>query len=131
QDLRGGAGAAGRTADRRAADRCVVQGRPADGPGPGGLVLGRGGPGLVFIINAVSFAATIGAMMVMRTGELRHAPRMKKAKGQLREGLAYVRHSSDIVMIMAVVVIIGGIGVKVKISLDVMYIVAIVVCTEE
>src|SRR5699024_7084412 len=101
------------------------------GPGLAGLLIAAVGPGWVFIINAVSFAATIGAMMVMRTGELRHAPRMKKAKGQLREGLAYVRHRSDIVMIMAVVFLIGGIGVKVKISLDVMYIVAIVVCTEE
>src|SRR5690625_5180852 len=90
------------------------------GPGLAGLLIAAVGPGWVFIINAVSFAATIGAMMVMRTGELRHAPRTKKAKGQLREGLAYVRHRSDIVMIMITVFLVGGVGLKFQLTSAVM-----------
>src|SRR5699024_12223272 len=57
---------------------------------------------------------------VMRPGELRHAPRTKKSKGQLREGLAYVRHRSDIVMIMITVFLIGGVGLKFQLTSAVM-----------
>lgn len=90
------------------------------GPGLAGLLIAAVGPGWVFIINAVSFAGTICAMLVMRTGELRRPPRTKKAKGQLREGLAYVRHRSDIVLIMIVVFLVGGIGLKFQLTSAVM-----------
>ena len=90
------------------------------GPGVAGLLIAVVGPGWVFIINAVSFAGTIGAILAMRTGELRRVPRTKKAKGQLRAGLSYVRHRRDIVMIMAVVFLVGGIGLKFQLTSAVM-----------
>src|SRR5699024_2999315 len=90
------------------------------GPGISGLLIALVGPGWVFMVNAVSFVATIGAILAMRVDELHRVPRATKAKGQLRAGLAYVRHRSDIVLIMVVIFLVGGIGLKFQLTSAVM-----------
>jgi MFS family permease len=90
------------------------------GPGAAGLLIALVGPGWVFIINAVSFAATIFVMAIMRTAELHVSPRIARAKGQLRAGMAYVRHRSDIMMIMIVVFVVGGLGLNFQLTSAVM-----------
>ncbi|WP_089774534.1 MFS transporter [Ruania alba] len=90
------------------------------GPAVAGLLIAAFGPGWVFLINAVSFAATIAAMLAMRTRDLRKVPRTPRAKGQLRAGIAYVRHRSDIIMIMAVVFVVGGFGLNFQLTSAVM-----------
>lgn len=90
------------------------------GPGIAGLLIAAVGPGWVFMINAVSFGATILSLTLMRTGELTPMPRTKRGKGQLREGFAYVRHRSDIITILVVVGVVGALGLNFQMTSAVM-----------
>ena len=60
------------------------------GPGIGGLIIAGFGVAPCFFFNAVSFAAVIGALAVMRTAELRTPKRVAREPGQIRAGLRYV-----------------------------------------
>src|SRR3954468_8518637 len=73
------------------------------GPGLAGLLIAWVGTGPVFLINAVTFLAVIASLLRMRVHELTPAARAPQGRGQLREGLRYVRRRPDIVLIMAVV----------------------------
>lgn len=90
------------------------------GPGLAGLLVAAVGSGWVFLINAATFAATIGAMALMRTDQLQDRTPVARAKGQLREGLAYVRHRSDIIVLMIVVFVVGGLGLNFQLTSAVM-----------
>ncbi|TXR51749.1 MFS transporter [Quadrisphaera setariae] len=82
------------------------------GPAVAGLLIAAVGTGWVFLINAVTFAATFGSLMLMRRGELVPAPRRKRGRGATREGLAYVRSRPDIVLILLVVGLVGAFGMN-------------------
>lgn len=90
------------------------------GPGVAGLLIAVVGTGWVFMLNALTFAATIGAMLAMKSELLQRRDRPMRAKGQLREGLRYVRGRSDIITIMIVVFVIGGLGLKFQMTSAVM-----------
>lgn len=82
------------------------------GPGLAGLLIAAVGTGWVFVINGVSFAATILALVLMRTSELHPMPVAPRAKGQIREGVRYVRGRSDILVIMAVIGVVSTFGLN-------------------
>ena len=86
------------------------------GPGVAGLLIALVGPGWVFVINGVTFAATIIAMSRMRVSELNVMPVASRAKGQIREGIRYVRGRSDIVVIMVVVGVISTFGLNFQLT---------------
>jgi MFS family permease len=82
------------------------------GPGLAGLLIAAVGTGWVFMINGVSFAATILALVFMRRSELHPMPVAVRAKGQIREGVLYVRGRSDILVIMAVICVVSTFGLN-------------------
>ncbi len=82
------------------------------GPGIGGLLIAAVGTGWVFVINGASFIATIFALSQMRLGELHPMPVAPRAKGQIREGIRYVRRRTDILVIMAVVSVVSMFGLN-------------------
>ena len=86
------------------------------GPGVAGLLIAWVGTGWVFVINAVSFAATIGALLAMRVSELQPMPSAPRAKGQLRAGVGYVRRRSDILLIMVVVGVVSTFGLNFQLT---------------
>ncbi|WP_028050754.1 MFS transporter [Cellulomonas sp. URHD0024] len=86
------------------------------GPGVAGLLIAAVGTGWVFLINAATFAATIVALAAMRTADLRPMPTVVRAKGQLREGIAYVRGRSDILVIMVVVGTVSTFGLNFQLT---------------
>jgi predicted MFS family arabinose efflux permease len=61
------------------------------GPAVAGVVIVSVGIGLCFLINAVSYAALLTALALMRRDELESPDRQPRRRGQLIEGLAYVR----------------------------------------
>ena len=77
------------------------------GPAASGLVIAWAGPGWVFLVNALTFLCPALALMTMRTGELYDVPRAARAKGQLREGLAYVRHRADLLVIIVIISVVS------------------------
>ncbi|WP_024285659.1 MFS transporter [Cellulomonas sp. KRMCY2] len=86
------------------------------GPGLAGLLIAWVGIGWVFAINAVTFSATILALTRMRTHELQPVPYAVRGKGQIREGIAYVRRRSDILVVMAVVGVVSTFGLNFQLT---------------
>jgi len=86
------------------------------GPGVSGLLIAVVGPGWVFIVNALSFAATILSLTLMRKDELHELPHTSRGKGQIRDGFAYVRGRSDIMTIMVVVGVVGALGLNFQLT---------------
>ena len=82
------------------------------GPAAAGLLTVAVGAGWVFLINAVTFAATLVSLALLRRDQLRAAPRAPRAKGQLLEGFRYVAKRPDILAIMIAVFIIGTFGLN-------------------
>ncbi len=67
----------------------VMNGARVIGPALSGVLIATVGIAVCFEVNAASYLAVIAALFLMRTAELRPADRVERAKGQLREGLAY------------------------------------------
>ncbi|TFC77621.1 MFS transporter [Cryobacterium sp. TMS1-20-1] len=82
------------------------------GPAAAGLLTVAVGAGWVFMINAVTFAATVFAMTLLRTHQLRRQPKASRERGQLLAGFRYVRGRSDIVVVMIAVFLIGTFGLN-------------------
>lgn len=90
------------------------------GPGTAGLLIAAVGPGWAFIINAISFAATILSLTLMRTQELHDLPHTTRGKGQLREGLYYVAGRSDLLLLFLVVGVVSAFGLNFQLTSAVM-----------
>jgi MFS family permease len=86
------------------------------GPGIAGLLIAVVGSGWIFVINGVTFGATILALALMRTRELHALPTAPRAGGQIREGLRYVRRRTDIVVIMVVVGVVSTFGLNFQLT---------------
>ncbi|PZG07621.1 MFS transporter [Nonomuraea aridisoli] len=69
------------------------------GPALAGVLMHLlGGPGPLFVLNALSFLAVIASLVFMRSSELNPAEPVPRAKGQLREGLRYVLRREELLM---------------------------------
>lgn len=83
------------------------------GPAVAGLLIAGVGSGWVFLINAVTFAATMVALTTMRSSELTPQDRAAKGRrGQIRDGFRYVRGRSDLVMLFLMVFAMGTLGLN-------------------
>ncbi|WP_405166444.1 MFS transporter [Nocardia sp. NBC_01499] len=67
------------------------------GPAVAGAVIAAVGTGWAFAINAFSFIAVVGGLLLMRPAQLRPVPQVPRRKGQLREGLRYVAARPDLI----------------------------------
>lgn len=82
------------------------------GPAVAGLLIAAVGTGWVFLINAVTFAAVLTSLKLLRKEELHYSARLKAGRGNLTQGFRYVRHRPDIVVILVIVFIIGTFGLN-------------------
>lgn len=88
------------------------------GPALAGLVVGTLGPPAAFLLNGCSFLASIAAYASMREEELHPAPRAARPAGigELRAtigaGLGYVRRTDLVLLVVAVVGLVGTIGMN-------------------
>ncbi|OPZ56793.1 MAG: enterobactin exporter EntS [bacterium ADurb.BinA028] len=85
------------------------------GPGVAGLVIAAYGTGVAMLVNAASFLLLILALLAMRAGELQPAP-LARGRGQIREGIAYVRGRPDIQVVMVLVFVLGTFGMNFQIT---------------
>ena len=86
------------------------------GPAVAGVMISAVGTGWAFVVNAASSVAVLAAIAAMNEKDLFPAPAVRRAKGQLREGLRYVRGRTDLLLTMILVFIIGTFGLNFQIT---------------
>ncbi|MBB3663483.1 putative arabinose efflux permease, MFS family [Prauserella flava] len=89
------------------------------GPAIAGLAIVAIGEGWLFIGNAVSTLAVLAGIAAMRPGELYRGKAVARAKGQLREGLRYVRGRPDLMAIMLLMMFVSTFAITFFTSLAV------------
>jgi predicted MFS family arabinose efflux permease len=77
------------------------------GPALGALVIDVANVGDCFALNALSYLAVIGALLAMRPDELSAVRRVAHARGQVRQGLRYIRRTPRLVEALALLVVAG------------------------
>lgn len=87
------------------------------GPAVAGLLITAVGTGWVFLINAASFVAVLVGLLAMDTARLVRTQRLARARGQLREGLRYVRGRPALVGVLALVFVVSTLGINFYLTL--------------
>jgi MFS family permease len=86
------------------------------GPAIAGVMIAGMGTGAVFLVNAASSVGVLVALALMRTAELSPSPPLQRAKGQLGDGLRYVRGRADLMVTMILVFVIGTFGLNFQLT---------------
>jgi MFS family permease len=86
------------------------------GPSVAGFLIVLVGTGPVFLINAASFGAVIFALVKMRPAELMPVPRAGRGRGQLLEGIRYLRARPDLLTVMVIVFFVGTFGLNFQLT---------------
>ncbi|MFC6239746.1 MFS transporter [Longivirga aurantiaca] len=89
------------------------------GPALAGVLVAVLGSGWVFVLNGLSFAVTIAALLAMRTSELR-PQRRQEGSVRLRQGLAYVRRNSDMVLALCLAFVVATFGLNYQMTMALM-----------
>jgi MFS family permease len=89
----------------------------AIGPAIAGVIIAMFGLGLCFLFNGFSYIAVLVVLAMMKKEELHPLKRIARAKGQLREGLRYVRNSPILLYTLVMMAIIGTLSYEFSVSL--------------
>lgn len=90
------------------------------GPAVAGVLVAAVGTGWVFMLNTLTFAAMIWAILLIDGTRLRPSPRARRARGQIREGVGYVLRRPDLVAVMSTIFMIGTFGMNFAVYLAAM-----------
>jgi MFS family permease len=90
------------------------------GPAVAGIMLATVGDGVCFLINAASFVGVVFSLTTMDTSQLQPTPPAPRAKGQLREGVAYVRSTPALLVPLVMMAIAGCLTYEFQVTLPVM-----------
>ncbi len=85
----------------------VMTGSRIVGPAAAGLLVITVGFGWAFLIDGLSYIAVIYGLWLMRSEELHPATPTPKAKGQVREGLRYVRSKPELFVPLVMMAAVG------------------------
>jgi len=92
----------------------------AIGPAVAGLLIATVGSGVCFLVNAGSFVAVVASLVTMDRVALNPSTPAPRAKGQLREGLAYVRGTPDLAVPLLMMAAVGCLTYEFQVTLPVM-----------
>jgi MFS family permease len=90
------------------------------GPAVAGVLIATVGSGPVFLINAASYVAVIGSLMLIRRDEIRQTDRGTGARGGIADGWRYVTGRPDLVTAMVIMFLIGTFGFNFAIYISTM-----------
>ena len=82
------------------------------GPALAGVLIVAVGTGICFALNAVSFVFIVGALLMMRTGDLHRGAPTPRDKGQIREGLRYVWRTPELRSTLLLTLIVGTFAIN-------------------
>jgi MFS family permease len=77
------------------------------GPALAGLLVATVGFGWCFVVDGASYLAVLAALWRIRPAELHAPPVPARAKRQVREGLAYIRHVPELLLPLVMMGVIG------------------------
>ncbi|MEE4021957.1 MFS transporter [Gordonia sp. PKS22-38] len=95
----------------------MVNAARAIGPGVAGVLVATIGAGWCFAINAASFVAVVISLVAMNTDTIEYEAPVARAKGQLREGLRYVRGSPSLWIPLVMMALVGTLTYEFQVSI--------------
>jgi MFS family permease len=90
------------------------------GPAVAGILIATVGDGVCFLANAASFVAVVFSLTTMDTGALSPSPPARRARGQLREGLRYIRNAPGLAVPLVMMALAGCLTYEFQVTLPVM-----------
>ncbi len=90
------------------------------GPAVAGILIATVGVGICFLVNAGSFVAVVVSLVMMDTVALSPTRPTKRGRGQLREGLRYVRSTPQLAVPLLMMGLAGCLTYEFQVSLPVM-----------
>ena len=97
----------------------MSNGARAVGPAVAGVLIATAGNGICFLLNAASFVAVVTSLLVMDKSALRPSPPEPRAKGQLREGISYAAHTTEIAVPLVMMGLVGTLAYEFTVTLPV------------
>ena len=95
----------------------LMTGSRVIGPALAGVLIAGPGAGAAFVLNAVTYLAVIAALARMDRSRFRPTPRVAKARGQLRDGLRYVRRSPELMLPLVLMAVVGMFAFNYQVTL--------------
>jgi MFS family permease len=90
------------------------------GPAIAGVLIANVGTGVVFLINAASFAAVVGALFLLRLDQIQRHVRAGRGRGSLLEGFRYVWRRPDLLAVLIMLFLFGTFGLNFQIFISAM-----------
>lgn len=97
----------------------LVNATRAIGPAIAGIVIAAGGLGICFLFNALSFAAVVVSLATLDVTKLWPTTPTPRAKGQLREGLAYAAREPALAVPLLMMTLVGCLAYEFPVVLPV------------
>ncbi len=98
----------------------LVNSARAVGPAVAGIIIATGGLGLCFLLNAVSFVAVVISLVRLDVSGLQRSQPTARARGQLREGFSYVRHTPVLAVPLLMMGLVGCLAYEFQVVLPVL-----------
>jgi MFS family permease len=95
----------------------MVNGARAVGPTVAALLIATVGVGICFLINAASYLAAIVAISRIDGATLHRSGHVIRSRGQLRDGLRYVRRTPELLGLLVMMVMVGTLAYEFQVSL--------------
>jgi len=89
------------------------------GPAVAGLIIATLGVGVCFLVNAGSYLAVIASLATLSVPRLHRARPLTRARGQLRDGLRYVRRTPTIAGPLVMMGLVGTLAFEFQVVLPV------------
>jgi MFS family permease len=87
------------------------------GPAFAGVLIATVGIAPCFLANGLSFGAVVVSLAMMRGRELYPVERQARQPGQVREGLAYVRRTPELLVPLIMITVVGTLAWEFQVSL--------------
>lgn len=85
-----------------------------------GVAVSVVGPAPVFFANGASFFAVVAGLSLLRTAEMEPAPRVPRARGQLREGVGFVLGRRELLSLFALAWFLSAFGRNFQVTMAAM-----------
>ncbi len=95
----------------------LMTGSRVVGPALAGVLIAGPGAGVAFALNAVTYLAVLAALVRMDRSRFRPSPRVARARGQLRDGLRYVRRTAELRLPLVLLAVVGMFAFNYQVTL--------------